>query len=87
MWLTKDLFFSGHTASTFLVVLFGWSMGRLRWAFVAAHLVVVASLYFGHIHYTIDVVGGWGAAAFAFRVPAAAITPPFGIPDRSFFRN
>ena len=66
VWLTKDLFFSGHTSSTFLVVLFGWSMARLRWAFVLAHLAVVASLYFGHIHYTIDVVGGWGAAALAF---------------------
>src|SRR5436190_7013045 len=66
IWLTKDLFFSGHTSSTFLLVLFGWPMKRLRWAFVAAHLVVVGSLFFGHIHYTIDVVGGYAAAALAY---------------------
>jgi PAP2 superfamily protein len=66
IWLTKDLFFSGHTASTFLLVLFGWPFRRLRWPFVAAHLVVVASLFLGHIHYTIDVAGGYAAAALAY---------------------
>src|SRR5262249_32095706 len=77
IWLTKDLFFSGHTSSTFLVVLFGWSLRRLRWAFVAAHVLVVASLYLGHIHYTIDVIGGGGAAAlaYAFRRPRAGAAP------------
>jgi membrane-associated phospholipid phosphatase len=66
VWLTKDLFFSGHTSSTFLVVLFGWPLGRVRWFFVVAHAVVVASVLFGHVHYAIDVAGGWVAAVLAF---------------------
>jgi membrane-associated phospholipid phosphatase len=49
-----------------LFVLFAWPMKRMRWVFLAAHLVVVASVLLGHIHYTIDVVGGWLAAIVVF---------------------
>ena len=66
IWLTKDLFFSGHTSSTLLALLFAWPMRRLRWAFAAAHLVVVLSVLLGHVHYAIDVAGGWLAAVLVF---------------------
>jgi hypothetical protein len=68
-YLTKDLFFSGHTATTFLLVLYLWPHRRLRWLAVAAHVAVVASVLLARIHYTIDVVGAWAVtfAIFALR--------------------
>ena len=69
LYLTKDLFFSGHTATTLLVFLYLLPFRRLRWVALALHLVIVASLFFGHIHYTIDVIGAWAItfAVFALR--------------------
>src|SRR5262249_7989686 len=66
VWLTKDLFYSGHTCSTFLLVLFGWHLRPLPWPLVAAHLVVLASAVLGHVHYVVDVLGGWAAGGLVF---------------------
>jgi hypothetical protein len=62
VYLTKDLFFSGHASSTFLLWLYcrdspktGW-LGPLT---LAAHLVTVAVVLLAHLHYTIDVAGAW----------------------------
>jgi hypothetical protein len=63
-YLTKDLFFSGHTATTFLLLLYLWRWPRLRWAALAGHVAVVASVFLAHLHYTIDVMGAY-AVAFA----------------------
>jgi hypothetical protein len=63
-YLTKDLFFSGHTATTFLLLLYLWPDRRLRWPAVAAHALVVLSVFLSHLHYTIDVLGAY-AVAFA----------------------
>jgi len=60
VYLTKDLFFSGHTATTFLLLLYVWRFPRLRWAMLAGHLVVVATVFLSHLHYTIDVIGAYG---------------------------
>ena len=59
VYLTKDLFFSGHTATTFLLLLYAWRVPVLRWPMLAGHVVVVASVFLAHLHYTIDVVGAW----------------------------
>jgi hypothetical protein len=67
LYLTKDLFFSGHTATLFLVTLYLWPWPRLRWTALILHFAVVASVFLGHIHYTIDVVGAW-AITFAVFV-------------------
>jgi hypothetical protein len=68
-YLTQDLFFSGHAATTFLLVLYAWDRPRLRAAAIAAHLVVVATVFLAHLHYAIDVVGAWAVtfAIFALR--------------------
>lgn len=62
-YITKDLFFSGHTSSIFLIFL---SLRR-RWdrlfAFVGS-LIVGGLLLVQHVHYTIDVMG-----AFVFTYP------------------
>lgn len=66
-YLTKDLFFSGHTATTFLLLLYLWPFRRLRGPATAGHVLVVASVFLAHLHYTIDVLGAY-AVAFAIFV-------------------
>jgi hypothetical protein len=65
-YLTKDLFFSGHTATTFLLVLYAWRFPRLRIPAAAAHVVVVLSVFLSHLHYAIDVVGAYAVAFSIF---------------------
>jgi hypothetical protein len=69
VYLSKDLFFSGHTATTFLLVLYAWRFPRLRLPALAAHVAVVATVFLSHLHYTIDVLGAWAFtfALFALR--------------------
>src|SRR5690606_6989911 len=59
VWLTKDLYFSGHTSTTFLLVLYCWRWPHLRWLSLAAHVFVVSTVFLSHLHYTIDVIGAW----------------------------
>jgi hypothetical protein len=66
-YLTKDLFFSGHTATTFLLLLYVWDRPRLRWVALAGHVLVVASVFLAHLHYAIDVAGAY-AITFALFV-------------------
>lgn len=67
--LTKDLFFSGHTGTTFLLLLYVWRFPSLRWLMLASHVLVVASVFLSHLHYTIDVIGAWALtwALFSWR--------------------
>ncbi len=66
--LTKDLFFSGHTATTFLLWLYCRGRGALASAALAAHLFVVAVVLLAHLHYSIDVVGAWAVTFSLFVV-------------------
>jgi hypothetical protein len=66
-YLTKDLFFSGHTATTFLLVLYVWRERRLRVPALLGHAAVVATVFLSHLHYAIDVVGAY---AIAFSIYA-----------------
>jgi hypothetical protein len=68
-YLTKDLFFSGHAATTLLLALYLWPRRGLRWAALAGHALVVASVLLARLHYAIDVVGAWAItfAVFALR--------------------
>ncbi|HUL60314.1 MAG TPA: phosphatase PAP2-related protein [Anaeromyxobacteraceae bacterium] len=91
-YLTKDLFFSGHTATTFLVLLYVWPWPRLRWPALAGHLLAVASVILAHLHYAIDVAGAYAVtfALFALREGwppragggGAAATAPRAAPPR-----
>jgi len=57
--LTQDLFFSGHTSTTFLFLLV---VGRRDWLFLpilAFHLVTIGLLVITHEHYTIDILGAY----------------------------
>ncbi len=79
--LTKDYFFSGHVASTFLLWLYCRGRRVLAPLALAAHLLVTASVFLAHLHYTIDVVGAWAVTLAVFvvaerKVPLAAPAPP-----------
>lgn len=58
--LTRDLFFSGHTSTLFILFLVAESRVQ-RLVFLLLTLVVATTLLLQHVHYTIDVV-----AAFFF---------------------
>jgi hypothetical protein len=75
VYLTKDLFFSGHASSTFLLWLYCRGRGRLGPAALAAHLLTVAVVLLSHLHYTIDVIGAW-AITFSLYVLAERCWPP-----------
>lgn len=78
VYLTKDLFFSGHTSTTLLLLLYVWRYPKLRAWMIAAHLLVVTSLFFSHLHYTIDVVGGWAIAFSLFVLREADLRKALG---------
>lgn len=66
VYLTKDLFFSGHTATTFLLLLYVWRFPRLRAVMGVGHVMVVVSLFLSHLHYTIDVIGAYAITFSVF---------------------
>jgi hypothetical protein len=57
--LTKDLFFSGHVATTFLLYLYGRRIRGWDGIFLAANLLTTLCVFFSHLHYTIDVIGAY----------------------------
>ena len=77
--LTKDLFFSGHVSTTFLLWLYCRGKGAIAPVALAGHLLVVATVLIGRVHYTVDVVGAWAitlaAYALAERRRAAVAAP------------
>ena len=68
VFLTKDLFFSGHTATTFLLLLYVWKFPKLRAAMLVTHVLVVASVFLAHLHYTIDVIGAYAITLSLFTL-------------------
>ena len=71
IYLTKDLFFSGHTSSTFLLWLYVRSYRRIGAMALAAHLFIVATVFLSHLHYTIDVIGAWAITFSVFTLSEA----------------
>lgn len=70
--LTRDLFFSGHTATAFLVFLS--LTGKAEKAVALAVVAVIALLLlFQHIHYTIDVVAAIPFAYLCYKISKKAI--------------
>jgi hypothetical protein len=60
--MLKDLFFSGHTSTMFLLALTAKSK-YLKWTFVICTFLVAGCVLAQHVHYTIDIVA---APAFAY---------------------
>jgi len=67
-YLTKDLFFSGHTGYIFLSVFIFWDFKLLRYLFLVASIVIGSTTLFMHDHYTIDVLAAFPLTFAAFFV-------------------
>lgn len=58
-YLSQDLLFSGHTATTFLLLLTVGRRDRLFSLFLLYHLATVFFLVLTHEHYSIDILGAY----------------------------
>ncbi len=65
--LTKDLFFSGHTATMFLLFLV-INNKKLKVIFLSCFLIIAVALLIQHVHYTIDVVAAPFFTYVAYRI-------------------
>lgn len=65
--LTKDLFFSGHTGTLFLLFLLAENK-TLKIIFLTATLLVGSAVLLQHVHYTIDVLVAPFVAYGAYKI-------------------
>lgn len=65
--LTKDLFFSGHTSTVFMVCLNAVN-SRLKTIFFFGTLLVGACVIVQHVHYTIDVFAAFFFTFASYRI-------------------
>jgi len=63
---TRDLFFSGHVATAFLLFLIV-QQPWLKGAMLAATLLIAAFLALQHVHYTLDLIAGPFFALGSYR--------------------
>ena len=82
IYLTKDLFFSGHIASTFLLYLFARRLGLVSRIYLVLNLFTLGMVFLAHLHYTIDVVGAYALTYCLFRVGEKAGWVPAGMHPR-----
>lgn len=68
IFLTKDLFFSGHVATTFLLYLFSRRLGRVSRVYLGLNLFTVGVVFGAHLHYAIDVVGAYAITYCLYRI-------------------
>ncbi len=65
--LTKDLFFSGHTATLFLLFLVA-DKNIIKAAFLTATIAVAIAVLIQHVHYTVDVIAAPFFSCGAFKI-------------------
>ncbi len=77
--MTRDLFFSGHTATATVLALAAPTR-RARLVFSAVAAAIAAAVLWQKVHYTIDVLVAPTVAVFAWRAVLAA-RARLGLPD------
>jgi len=82
--LTRDLFFSGHTSTLFLIFL-AVPGGRSRPIFLACTVAVATAVLVQHVHYAVDVLaapffayGAWRLAGRLWPRPGREIRAGVG---------
>lgn len=65
--LTKDLFFSGHTATLFILFLVSKNK-MIKTFFLISTIVVAAAILVQHVHYTIDVFAAFFFTYACYRI-------------------
>ncbi|MEW6652894.1 MAG: phosphatase PAP2-related protein [Bacteroidota bacterium] len=65
--LLRDLFFSGHTSTMFLLALTAQNK-FLKWSFVVCTMLIGAAILAQHVHYTIDVIAAPFFAYTTYRI-------------------
>lgn len=76
--LEKDLFFSGHTSTMFLLYL-GADGKKTQYIFLAATILVGLSVIVQHVHYSIDVFAAPFFAFAAFKSATIIFNKVYGV--------
>jgi hypothetical protein len=59
-YLTKDMFFSGHIATTFLIFLYARELGkRVGLLALVFNIFILLVVLFSHLHYAVDIIGAY----------------------------
>jgi membrane-associated phospholipid phosphatase len=83
--LTRDLFFSGHTSTLFLLFLVT-PRGILKSLFLGCTILVAVAVLVQHVHYTIDVFAAPFFAYAAVKLADRIFPPDLLTGQRSPFR-
>jgi len=70
VYLTKDLFFSGHIATTFLLYLFSRRFGKVSRVFLGLNLFTLMVVLLAHLHYSIDIIAAYAITFGVYRLSA-----------------
>ncbi len=68
VYLTKDLFFSGHIATTFLLYLFSRRFGKASRVFLVLNLFTLGVVFLAHMHYTLDIIAAYAITYGVYRL-------------------
>ncbi|MEP7278707.1 MAG: phosphatase PAP2-related protein [Bacteroidota bacterium] len=74
-YITKDLFFSGHTSSVF-IVFFGLEKKRDKIFILISVICIAVLLLVQHVHYTIDILAAPVATFLCFRLAKLICAQP-----------
>ena len=75
--LDKDLFFSGHTSTMFMLFLLSYKP-KMKWTFLVGTILVGLSVILQHAHYTVDVLVAPFVAYASYRIALHIVEYAFG---------
>jgi uncharacterized membrane protein YccC len=82
--ITKDLFFSGHVSTMFLMILIN-PVRHLRPYLIVATVLVASFILIQHVHYTVDVMAAPVFAWLSFRISGMNLFRVNRISEAAYF--